>query len=334
MLWKINNIKTDKIMKRVKVVLITLVATLFTVVASAQTVEEAGEKYNQAMAKAQGGDLNNAIKLMEEAMNLAIDLGEDGTEILAETHNWLPKLYMAKGSNDAKNKKYDDAVVALSKAEELADLWGNAQVKAGASRAISTVYMAMGIEAFNGDQFEKALESFSKGYEQDPGNITLAGYTAKSYAKTGNLNKSLEIYKGIIEIGAANSKYAAAAKEAAADATGFVLEALAEAGKEQNLEKAVALADTLAGISPNEPQSNMLVIQLANNLKKYDVVIERGAMSAEAQSSPELKSDAYFILGVAYEAKGDKAKATEAYKKVTAGKNVAAAKTAVTNLSK
>ena len=76
------------------------------------------------------------------------------------------------------------------------------------------------------------------------------------------------------------------------------------------------------------------MIQSANNFKKFDEVIANADQAAQLQSDDELKSTIYFLLGVAYQTKEDKAKAIEAYKKVVAGSNVEAAKAQVEALSK
>lgn len=321
-------------MKSVKVILMTVAAAFMVGSAAAQSLDDAVAKYSAAMEKYQAKNIKEALPLLEEAMKLGIDLGDEGAELVREVQGLLPKFNLQMAMIAAQAKNYDDAVKSFLKAEELADLYGNVTIRAQASRAISNVYMVMGIDSFNNKDFAKALEVFSKGYEQDPKNVKLAAYTAKAYAELNELNKALEIYKGIIETGTSNSKYAEEAKAATADATTYSLVAISEAGKANDLEKVVALTDTLATVVPNEPLSSLMVIQLANNLKKYDIVIARGDTAAEAQVDADKKSDIYFMLGAAYQNKENKAKAIEAFRKVTAGANVAAARTAVADLSK
>lgn len=321
-------------MKSVKVIIMTLAALLFIGTAAAQTLDDAVAKYTAAMEKAQNKDLVGAIPLLEEALNMGIDLGEDGVEMVTTIQGILPKMYMQKGMMEAQGKKFEDAVASLLKAEELADTYGDVTVRAGASRTISSVYMAMGVDSFNNKEYEKALEVFSKGYEQDPSNVKLANYTAKSYAELGDFAKASQIYKGVIETGTSNSKYAEDAKSATTDVTTYALVGISAASEAKDLEKAIEFADTLETAVPNEPVSLLAVIQLANNMKKYSVVIERGEKAAEAQTEPEKKSEAYFLLGVAYQNSGNNAKAIESFRKVTAGPNAAAARTAAADLSK
>lgn len=322
-------------MRKLKVILTIFVVALVAITsASAQTIEDAAAKYTAAMEKFNTKDIAGAIPLMTQAMTMAIDLGDDGAELVRETQGLLPKMNLQMGIAAAQDKKYDEAVVAFLKAEELADLYGDANTRRSASRFISNVYLATGVDSFNTKDFAKALESFEKGYKQDPKNIQLASFTAKSYAELGQLDNAISIFKGVIEAGTENSKYADLAKDATKDVVIYTLVAMSEAGKTQDLAKTTALADTLATAVPNEPQSLLMVIQLANNLKKFDVVTERGNAAAEAQTDAVNKANAYFLVGVAYQNQDNKAKATEAYRKVTSGASVAAAKQAITDLSK
>lgn len=321
-------------MKSVKVILMTVAATFILGSAAAQTLDDAVAKYTAAMEKVQAKNLKDAIPLLNEAMQLGIDLGDEGAELVREVQGLLPKLNLQTAMMSAQAKNFDEAVAGFLKAEELADLYGDATTRAQASRAISNVYMMMGVESFNNKDFAKALDVFSKGYAQDPKNVKLATYTAKAYSELGEINKALDIYKGIIEAGASNSRYAEDAKSATADAVQYTLVAISEAGKSNDLDKVVALTDTLATVVPSEPLSSLMVIQLANNLKKYDVVIARGDAAATAQVDEDKKADVYFMLGAAYQSKENKAKAIEAFRKVTAGANAAAARTAVADLSK
>ena len=76
------------------------------------------------------------------------------------------------------------------------------------------------------------------------------------------------------------------------------------------------------------------VCRLTSRRSDYAKVIELGEAAAAAQPDETEKSDVYFILGAAYNAKEMKPQAIEALKKVTAGDNVAAAQKSVAELSK
>lgn len=302
--------------------------------AAAQTMEDAVAKYEAAMGAMKEKKLPEAVKLLEAAADMGIDLGEDGAELVRECQGIIPKVYLQMGMAAAQAKKFDEAIAELLKCEELADLYGDVTTKRNASRFISNVYMVKGTEAFNAKDYAKALESFQKGYEQDPANIKLAAYTAKSLAELGKLEEAAPIYKTVIEAAAANSKFEADGVAAKEDLVIYTLVAASEAGQADNWDGVVKYTDQVFQVIPNEPQSSLLLIQMANKLKKYDVIIEKGVAAAEAQTADDKKADVYLLVGDAYQNKGNKDKAIEMLKKVTSGAGVATAKQIISDLSK
>lgn len=63
------------------------------------------------------------------------------------------------------------------------------------------------------------------------------------------------------------------------------------------------------------------------------MVVAKGADAYAAQTDDTKKSDVAFLIGVAYQNKGNNAKAAEWLRKVTAGSNVAAAKELLTSVT-
>lgn len=316
-------------MKQVKLWGVALAATLTVLGASAQTVEEVGLKMKEA------GELINAkkgveaIPVLEEVIKMGQAAGADAVDITSQAQKLLPQLYLMKGGELYKAKKMDEAIAAFSKAEDLADLQGDIMTTRKAGRVISQLYMAQGIESFNTKDFAKALESFQKGVKQDPDNIQLAYFTAKSYAELGQLDQATELYKQVIAAGAENSKFTQQAADAKADLNTYMLVAASEAAKAGDIEK----VQTYAAVIPDNADAGLLLVQTANNLKKYDIVIANGAEAYAAQTDAGKKSEIAYLIGVAFQNKGNNAKAIEWLKKVTAGGNVAAAKQLATDLA-
>lgn len=314
-----------------KKIAFALVALLFSVNgAFAQDLDKATEKYEAAMAKVQAKDVVAAIPLLKEAMNFAIDAGEEGLGLVKETQTLLPKLHLQLGVSQAKEKQLDEAIKTLLIAEEMADLYNDANTRRTASRFISGLYMAKGAELFNNKDYAGALEIFKQGYAQDDSNIKLAALTSKAYAELGQLDQAVPMFQKIIETGAANSRYAEDAAEAQTDLDQYVLLAVSKAVEEKDIDKAIVLANLV----PTNAVASMLVIQAANNAKKYDIVIERGDTTAALQTDPSLQSDVYYFIGSAYNSKENKPKAIEYLSKVSAGQFAAPAKAAVVELKK
>lgn len=309
-------------MKQVKLWGVTFTAVMMVLGASAQTVEEVGLKMKEAGELLNAKKLVEAIPVLEEVVEMGQAVGADAVDITTQAQKFLPMCYQQKGANLYKAQKIDEAIAAFTKAGNLADLQGDVMTTRKMERTVSQLYMVQGIASFNTKDYTKALESFQKGVKQDPDNIQLAYYTAKSYAELGQLDQAVELYKQVIAAGAENSKFTKQATDAKSDMDTYMLVAASEAAKAGDIEK----VQTYAAAIPENADANLLLIQTANNLKKYDVVIAKGADAYAAQADAGKKGDVAFLIGVAYQNKGNNAKAAEWLRKVTAGSNVAAAK--------
>ncbi|MDE6499114.1 MAG: hypothetical protein K2K83_00195, partial [Rikenella sp.] len=263
-----------------------------------------------------------AIPVLEEVCRMGAAAGADAADIVTEAQKYLPMCYQQKGADLYKAQKIDEAIAAFTKAGDLADLQGDVMMTRKMGRTVSQLYMMQGIAAFNGKDYAKALESFGKGREQDPDNVQLAYFTAKSYAELKELDKAVELYKQVIERGTENSKFEKQAADAKADMDNYLLVANSEAAKAGDSEKVQAY---VAAIQENA-SANLLLIQTANNLKKYDVVTAKGAEAYAAQTDEAQKSNVAYLIGVAFQNRGNNAKAAEWLRKVTTGQYVAQAK--------
>lgn len=155
-----------------------------------------------------------------------------------------------------------------------------------------------------------------------------------SYGELGDMENASKIYGDIIALEERHSKYKEPADEAREKLGYYMSIEVQKAIEAKNFNKAYELMENILASDPNNALISMMMLQAAGNNKDWDKIITYGEKAAEAQGTPELKSDAYFLLGAAYQNKGNNAKAVENYKKVTAGANVNNAKTQITALNK
>ncbi len=315
-------------MKAIKLFALSAVALLSVVVSSAQTFDEATEKYSEAMAKAKEQAFEESYNLLREAMMIAFDLGDEGLELTKEIQRQMPKMQYYMGIEALKARNFQEAINQLLDASDMADLYGDVTTMRQSNRAISAAYQQLGTEAFNNKDFALALESFSKGHQQDPSNIQLSILTAKSHAELGDLEQAVAIYNEVITAGEENSKFANQAEVAKKDVEKYVLVAASEAAKTND----VAKVKELVVLAPQSGRLALLGLQVANNAKSFDYIIENAENAATLQEDPESESDVFFMLAVAHDNKGNKAAAVSAAQKVTAGNNVAAAREIIAKL--
>ena len=316
-------------MKQLKLWGMTFAAVAMVLGASAQTKEDVALKMKEAGELINNKQLVEAIPVLEEIVKLGQAVGADAVDITSQAQKLLPTCYQQKGANLYKEQKIDEAIAAFSKAEDMADLQGDVMMSRKMGRTISQLYMMQGINSFNSKDYTKALESFQQGIKQDPENIQLAYFTAKSYAELNQLNQAIELYKQVIAAGTENSKYAKQAADAKADMDNYMLVAASTAAQAGDIEKVKTYVEAI----PENADANLLLIQTANNLKKYDIVVASGATAYAAQTDDARKSDVAYLTGVAFQNTGNSAKAIEWLGKVTAGDNVAAAKQLKTDIA-
>ncbi|HIW11349.1 MAG TPA: tetratricopeptide repeat protein [Candidatus Rikenella faecigallinarum] len=316
-------------MKQLKLWGMTFAAVAMVLGASAQTKEDVALKMKEAGELINNKQLVEAIPVLEEVVKLGQAVGADAVDITSQAQKLLPTCYQQKGANLYKAQKIDEAIAAFSKAEDMADLQGDVMMSRKMGRTISQLYMMQGINSFNSKDYTKALESFQLGIKQDPENIQLAYFTAKSYAELNQLDQAIELYKQVIAAGTENSKYAKQAADAKADMDNYMLVAASTAAQAGDIEKVKTYVEAI----PENADANLLLIQTANNLKKYDIVVASGATAYAAQTDDARKSDIAYLTGVAFQNTGNSAKAIEWLGKVTAGDNVAAAKQLKTDIA-
>ena len=321
-------------MKRIKPIFALACALMMSVAVSAQTLDDVTNSFNKAAELINAKKFVEAIPELEKTISQGTAVGADAMPTVQQAQGLLPVCYLRKGLMAASAKNYDEAIASLDKAAELGELYGKLSIRTRAIGTISKVYMASGAEAFNNKDSPKAIEIFAKGYEKNPKDLVLALQLAKSYAESGNMEKASEVYTHIISMGDKHSTFKEPAEQAKKEFTTYLLIDASKAAEGNKLDEVIAVTDKILSYDPANAVAQMLRIQTATNVKDYDKVIAMGEAAAAAQTDEVHKSNAYFLLGAAYQNKDNKAKAIEAYKKVVAGDNVATAKAQIAALSK
>ena len=292
------------------------VAALFAVcIVSAQ--EGVVASYNKGAEMLQSKNYPEAAKLFQKVIDEGM-ASEDATELncVETAKKYLPTCYQGMGTRAAAQGNYDEAIANLSKAAEVAELYGNVAALKKANTILAKVYQAQGGTAFNNKDYAAAAEIFAKGYAADP----------------KNTHKGMEILEKVA--GMQGPKFEADAAEANRLLTLYTNNRVAELQTANDQDGIIAMADKMLEQNPANALAQKIRLQAYLTKKDYAKVIELGEAAAAAQPDETEKSDVYFILGAAYNAKEMKPQAIEALKKVTAGDNVAAAQKSVAELSK
>ncbi|MBQ8553948.1 MAG: tetratricopeptide repeat protein [Alistipes sp.] len=227
----------------------------------------------------------------------------------------------------AQTAKYDEAVAALDKAIKTGTDYKVVAAVNNSKRMKGMVYSAQAATPFNSGDFAKAAELFAKAYEADKTNNNAALNLAESYFK---MDKYAEGVKVCSEIAAlpAGQKNDAAIAQAKAKINQYTNNKIATLQQANDFDGIIAMAESIA----DEALKQKVLVQAYFLKKDYDKVIEIGDAAAALQTDPADQSAVYFNLGSAYNAKENKAKAIEAFGKVTAEPYATPAKEAVAAL--
>ena len=292
------------------------VAALFAVcIVSAQ--EGVVASYNKGAEMLQSKNYPEAAKLFQKVIDEGM-ASEDATELncVETAKKYLPTCYQGMGT----------------RAAEVAELYGNVAALKKANTILAKVYQAQGGTAFNNKDYAAAAEIFAKGYAADPKNTQMALWLGTCYCELKDYDKGMEILEKVA--GMQGPKFEADAAEANRLLTLYTNNRVAELQTANDQDGIIAMADKMLEQNPANALAQKIRLQAYLTKKDYAKVIELGEAAAAAQPDETEKSDVYFILGAAYNAKEMKPQAIEALKKVTAGDNVAAAQKSVAELSK
>lgn len=312
--------------------MILSVAALFAVVAL-WAQESVVASYNKGAEMLQAKNYAEAAKLFQQVIDAGA-ASEDATELncVETAKKYLPVCYQGLGTRAAGQAKYDEAIANLSKAAEVAELYGNMSALKKANTILGKVYQAQGGAAFNNKDYAAAAVIFAKGYAADPKNTQMAVWLGTCYCEMGEYAKGMEVFEKVSAM--QGPKFEADAAEAKRLMTLYTNNEVAKLQTANDQDGIIAMADKMLAQNPANALAQKIRLQAYLSKKDYAKVIELGEAAAAAQTDEAERSDVYFTLGAAYNAKEMKAEAIAALKKVTAGDNVAAAQKSVAELSK
>ena len=320
-----------------KFVLLVVALMGFSVAFAQSDVLAVAQEANDALA---AKNYAKATELLEKVIAEGAESEEDAVlEQVNSAKKNLPIAYFYVGRTaaaaaqkaataEAKDAKYAEAIAVLNTAIEKATLYKNTAVKNNAGRMLGMVYQSQGGSYFNEGNYEKAAEIFAKGYEADKKNTAMALNLAESYFK---MDKYAEGVKVCSEVAAlpAGQKYDAAIADAKAKIAQYTNNKIAQLQQANDFDGIIAMAESIA----DEALKQKVLVQAYFLKKDYDKVIEIGEAAAALQTDPADQSAVYFNLGSSYNAKENKAKAIEAFKKVTAEPYATPAKEAAAALA-
>ncbi len=318
-------------MNKMKLILLALFIGLVSF-ANAQDLNAAGAKFNEGIELDKAKNYQGAIKAWEESISICNNIGFDADELKATIQKTLAYTYFKEGITLYKKKSFDSAIKALKNSEKIAKEVGDDKTQNQASSYIPKIYSTKGLTLLGKKDFEGALKVFDEALIYKSDCVDAFYGKGMTYKEMDQLDKATEAFDKVILLGEGNSsadKKLASAKEAAQ----IMLES--KAASELQIEHnsaAIELLNKALNYSQSSPNTFYLLALANNKLKNWDDSIEAAKKALELEGVDV--SAVNFELGKAFEGNGSSANACAAYKKVTGGPNVAAAKFQITQVLK
>lgn len=301
--------------------LFTVLFFSFSIFAFSQTINEAGNALNDGINFTKGGDVSTAIQSYNSCVDICNSLGAEGDELKTQAQGQLISLYYKEGISFYKGKKFAEAINKFKISAKIAKETGDNKAVKKANNIIPKVYCDEGMTLLKKKKFAEANASFNKSIKLLPshtkayyGNVLVSKYQKDSE------NIVLATDK-ILNLGKDGDKYVNKSKSVAKK---YFLASGTEALKKMNYIGALKYLTLSINYGTPNADTYYYLALTNNGLKKWDDAVTAANKAIELKK--EDKSDIYFVLGKALEGKTENEAACVAYKNVTAGPNVKAAK--------
>lgn len=319
---------------KIKAFMVALAALVLSTNTFAQEPSiELNNAYANATQKISAKEYAEAISFLEQTLELAY--AEENAEYLVKAQRYIPVCYYSSGNAKVKAKNLDGALEDYAKAIELGNFYGDTKTVRNAKNQISKIYKSKGAGAYNKKNYAAAAEVFAKGYEANRQDTDLALYLAMSYCEMGDYTNGVRVYTDIIALETRHSKFAKAAATAKEKLSNYLLVKAQEENKKGDKDAVYATLEILVDAVPARFDNQIYRLNTAANNKDWANLAAWGEQALPHFKGNDVQlSDINYLVAVAYDSMDENEKAIEAYKCVTAGKQVAAAKKRANELAK
>ncbi|MDR0661611.1 MAG: hypothetical protein LBG19_12680 [Prevotellaceae bacterium] len=304
-------------MKRVlKYGLTAVAALLLSFNLNAQDINEIIDLFNKAnqefQAKQYDQSMTNVGKAYEMLNTLGDVDGEEAATLKENCEKLLQAIPYMQGKDLLAAKKYDEAAVKLKEAKAASEKFSNQEVVTELNELIPQIGLAKATDFLTADDFQNAAAAYEAVIKDNADNAEVYICLGYAYNKLGDNDKAITNYEKGIELAtkANDAKNLDMGKSQLANV--YLLKAN-DALKAKKL--ADASVNAIKSFDIKESANAARIAGSANvNLKKYDTAINYLEKAASLDKTTNLNTA--YQLALSYDAKGNKAKACENYKKI------------------
>ena len=299
-------------MKKIFVMLAAVVMSAG--IMSAQDLNSALELANQGNDAFSAGSPELALEAFQQSLKIAEGLGEEGAAHVETCKTAISNIYMALAKNTYKEKNWDAAVEAFTKAKEVAEQFGNAEVAEEAAKLVVNSQTQKLLELAGEAKktkdaagFTAAADYYKQALELDPTNGGFAVQLGQTYISL----KDWENAEAALNTAMANGQEKNATKLLGQ----LFLKRCQESLKANKLQDAIDFANKSNEYAPSANAYKLgasaatKMNKLADAEEMYNKYLE---LSPNAKDASSIK----LTLAALYQKAGNKAKAVEYYSQI------------------
>lgn len=304
-------------MNKLKLIL-SVVFLSVTMVLFSQTINEAGEAFNNGGTHFKAKNYTSAIEEYTKCIEICNSLGGEGDDLLLKAESSLVFSCVNMGKGQYRAKKFDDAINSFQAAFDKST---DDKQKKSAKQYLARVYNSKATAFYSAKKYTDALATYNKSLEYDGKYVKAVYGKALVYRKQKNVDAFKSAVEQIIGMAPATNK---TVKKIMSTASKFFIAEGGKALQASNFKKAVNMLNTGFAYKAGNAQAYYFATIAYNGLSQWQKAIDAGNKSVSLEKKS--KSNTYFEIAKAYEGAGNKAQACSSYKNVTDGPNLASAK--------
>lgn len=312
-------------MRNLKTVLSALVIAILSTGVIAQEKGDAIKAFNQGLEQAKAEQYESAINSFTQAATIAEQLGDNALKERAQKQ--IPGMYYKKAVgayNTFKTQQtisnLDAAIAQFEEAGNVANEFGDDNISTRVSGLLPQLLYNKSLVLFKQEKFQEADATLNDVINRNS-NYALAYYQKGLIAnKQGkDIYDVLNWYDRAIEVAEATSQLQVA-RRATNSAHDNLLYRGVKAMEAGNNGDALELLETGLTYDSESADLHYRISEVSNKQGQYDTAIKHATQALSLESGGRNdKAKIYFELGFAHQAKGDKAKACDAFSNAVYG---------------
>lgn len=287
--------------------------------AQAQSKEDVIKSFNTAFELAQGNKYMDAFNGFKETISLADQVGPEVNDIKTKAEGQLATLMFKHAGDVYKGGDVDAAIEAFSEAKAIAEQNGESSLAQKSGNVMMKLFNNMGTKQFKAEQYDAAIEMYDKALAINSNYDAAVFNKAEALNKQGKRNESIAELDKARQIGESTGR-SSISRKATRKAAEYLIYWGTTAIEKENYTEAENYLSQAVIYDAENSDAYYRMAELANKRGNYDTAIDNANTALEFEKgSKTAKAKIYFELGLAYQFKGQKDSACDAFKNASFG---------------